>query len=302
MGYESTRLKREFQIDELVTIHYFEYPLNFAFHGESHGFWEFLYVDRGSIRVTAGDQERTLTAGQAIFHEPWEFHAFRSVGKRPPNLAVFSFVCDSPFLDVFRKVVVTLSGEERGLISKILANALQCFSTPINVPAVEKMELRPDAPEGCAQEILLYLELFLLTVRRERTQKSDRPHMLRPLEAKAGDLPPRELLSQVLSFLEIHINEKITLAEICTAFSISRSRLERIFHTEKGCGVIDYFIRMKIDRAKELIRNDAMNITELSYHLSFTSPQYFSLRFKRCTGMSPREFQSSVKDLALHFR
>ena len=67
MGYESTRLRREFQIDELVTIHYFEYPLNFVFHGESHGFWEFLYVDRGSIRVTAGNQERTLTAGQAIF-------------------------------------------------------------------------------------------------------------------------------------------------------------------------------------------------------------------------------------------
>ncbi len=302
MGYESTRLRREFQIDELVTIHYFEYPLNFVFHGEAHGFWEFLYVDRGSIRVTAGNQERTLTAGQAIFHEPWEFHAFRSVGKRPPNLAVFSFLCDSPYLEFFRGAVLTLSGEERGLISKILANAVECFSTPLHVPAVEKMELRPDAPAGCAQAILLYLELFLLTVRRARTQTSESPHMLPPLEEKPGDLPPRELLAQVLSYLEIHINDRLTLPEICEAFSISRSRLERIFHAEKGCGVIDYFIKMKIDHAKELIRNGAMNITELSYHLSFTSPQYFSLRFKRCTGMSPREFQSSVKELALHFR
>ena len=182
MGYESTRLRREFQIDELVTIHYFEYPLNFVFHGESHGFWEFLYVDRGSIRVTAGNQERTLTAGQAIFHEPWEFHAFRSVGKRPPNLAVFSFLCDSPYLDFFRGAVLTLSGEERGLISKILSNAAECFSTPLHVPAVEKMELRPDAPVGCAQAILLYLELFLLNVRRARTQTNESPHMLPPLE------------------------------------------------------------------------------------------------------------------------
>lgn len=302
MGYESTRLKREFQIDELVTVHYFEYPLNFVFHGESHDFWEFLYVDRGSICVTADREEHTLSAGQAIFHEPWEFHAFRSVGKRPPNLAVFSFCCDSPFLDFFRKAVVTLSVEERGLISKLLTHSLECFSTPLNVPAVEKMDLRPDAPPGCAQEILLYLELFLLTVRRGRTQMNRNPQTLRLLEEKSGDLPPKELLSQVLAFLEIHINDKLTLPEICTAFSISRSRLERIFHMEKGCGVIDYFIRMKIDRAKELIRNDAMNITELSYHLSFTSPQYFSLRFKRCTGMSPREFQSSVKDLAMQFR
>lgn len=101
MGYESTRLRREFRIDELITIHYFEYPLNFVFRGEAHDFWEFLYVDRGSIRVTAGREERTLTAGQAIFHEPWEFHAFRSIGKRPPNLAVVSFVSKSPFFDFF---------------------------------------------------------------------------------------------------------------------------------------------------------------------------------------------------------
>ena len=101
--------------------------------------------------------------------------------------------------------------------------------------------------------------------------------MLPPLEEVPEDLPPRELLAQVLSYLEIHINDRLTLPEICAAFSISRSRLERIFHTEKGCGVIDYFIKMKIDRAKELIRNGAMNITELSYHLSFTfSPVFFS--------------------------
>ena len=38
MAYQSTRLRREFEINELVTVHYFEYPLNFAFHGESHDF------------------------------------------------------------------------------------------------------------------------------------------------------------------------------------------------------------------------------------------------------------------------
>ena len=143
MAYQSTRLRREFEINELVTVHYFEYPLNFAFHGESHDFWEFLYVDRGGIRVTAGDQELMLSAGQAIFHEPWEFHAFRSVGKRPPNLVVVSFCCDSPFLDFFRQAAFTLSEEERELISKLLAAAVQCFATPLNARPWKKWSLIP---------------------------------------------------------------------------------------------------------------------------------------------------------------
>ena len=301
MAYESTRLRREFQIDELVTVHYFEYPLSFVFHGEAHDFWEFLYVDRGSIRVTAGDRDLTLTAGQAIFHEPWEFHAFRSVGKRPPNLVVVSFRCDAPFLDFFRRAVLTLSEEEKDLISRLLLDAADCFSTPLNAPAVEKMELNPEAPAGCAHPLLLYLELFLLSACRSRAQTRETARALRPLDGKPGDMPPEELLDEIVSYLELHVTDCLSLPQICSVFSISRSRLERIFHAEKGCGVIDYFIRLKIDRAKELIRNDAMNITELSYHLGFGSPQYFSLRFKRAVGMSPREFQLSVKDIAMQF-
>ena len=301
MGYESTRLRREFRIDELITIHYFEYPLNFVFRGEAHDFWEFLYVDLGSIRVTAGREERTLTAGQAIFHEPWEFHAFRSIGKRPPNLAVVSFVSKSPFFDFFSRGVFCLSKEERGLISNILTNAAECFSTPLNVLSVEKMELREDAPPGRTHMILLYLELFLLTVYRNRTQAPESLRTLRPLDGEAQGRETENLVGAVASYLEQHVTERLSLPQVCAAFSISRSHLERLFHAEKGCGVVDYFIRLKIDRAKELIRNDAMNLTELSYDLSFTSPQYFSLRFKRCTGMSPREFQSSVKEVSMHF-
>lgn len=47
MAYVKTYLKREIVIDSIVTIHYFEYTSDFIFHGESHDFWEFLYVDRG---------------------------------------------------------------------------------------------------------------------------------------------------------------------------------------------------------------------------------------------------------------
>ena len=49
MTYIKTTLKREIAIDSIITIHYFEYMKDFVFHGESHDFWEFLYVDQGSV-------------------------------------------------------------------------------------------------------------------------------------------------------------------------------------------------------------------------------------------------------------
>ena len=73
MTYIKTTLKREIAIDSIITIHYFEYMKDFVFHGESHDFWEFLYVDQGSVIVQAGENHFRMEAGDIIFHEPMNF-------------------------------------------------------------------------------------------------------------------------------------------------------------------------------------------------------------------------------------
>lgn len=58
--FVGTKLKQEIVIDELMTVHYFEYTSNFYFPGEAHDFWEFLYVDKGLVDVTAGETNYVL--------------------------------------------------------------------------------------------------------------------------------------------------------------------------------------------------------------------------------------------------
>ena len=60
MTYIKTKLKKDIVVDSIITIHYFEYMKDFVFHGESHDFWEFLYVDKGSVLVRAGDDQFRL--------------------------------------------------------------------------------------------------------------------------------------------------------------------------------------------------------------------------------------------------
>mgnify|MGYP000178794932 FL=1 len=59
---------------------------------------------------------------------------------------------------------MTLNMEERTLVSHILDTARKVLSTPMNIPSVEQVKIRADAPIGSQQMILLYLELFLVTV------------------------------------------------------------------------------------------------------------------------------------------
>ena len=54
MAYLPFALEKPLEIRQVYTVHYFEYSSSYAFAGETHDFWEFLYVDKGSLRVTAG--------------------------------------------------------------------------------------------------------------------------------------------------------------------------------------------------------------------------------------------------------
>ena len=68
MTYVKTVLKKEIVIDSIITIHYFEYSKDFSFSGEAHNFWEFLYVDAGTVDVRSENKLYTLHAGDIIFH------------------------------------------------------------------------------------------------------------------------------------------------------------------------------------------------------------------------------------------
>lgn len=94
--YKSVPLNAVFDIPKIYTVHYFEYDCNYVFKGESHDFWEILFVDCGSVEVTVENRSMVLEKGSLLFHQPNEFHALRAIGKNPPNLIVVSFDCDSP--------------------------------------------------------------------------------------------------------------------------------------------------------------------------------------------------------------
>ena len=290
MAYTPVHLSRPLRIDELYTVHYFEYTSSYAFAGEAHNFWEFLYVDKGSVCVTAGAERFDLSRGQLIFHPPGEFHALSANGVTAPNLVVVSFRCDSPVMDFFRGRILAAGSEERVLLGRIIHESRALFATPLNNPTTHTMSLRSDAPFGSAHLLAAAIEELLIRLIRQGDTL--------PLPTHTPPRHTEERFARMVEYLEQRLDQSLTVQQICRDNLIGRAQLEQLFHDQTGGGVIDHFNTLKIDAARRMIREGRLNFTQIAATLGFRSVHYFSRRFKLLTGMSPSEYAGSVKMLS----
>lgn len=299
MNYKPISLNNEFNVEKLYTIHYFEYMNDFSFQGESHNFWEFLYVDKGAVEITAGSFSHRLEKGDIVFHQPNEFHKVTADGKIAPNLIVVSFECHSPHMDFFRHKILRLDETERSILGIIISEARETFDGRLDDPYQEEMHLKSSTPFGSLQIIRIALERFLIhIIRRYHTPytavKSNSTKFLKTTKQK-GD---QGIFSRVTDYLNIHLDEKLTIEKICKDNLIGRSQLQKIFQEQSGLGIIEYFSHMKIEAAKQMMRTDHLNFTQISEKLGYSSIHYFSRQFKKITGMTPSEYISSIKALS----
>lgn len=298
MSYESIALNQELIIDKLYSMHYFEYMNDFVFDGETHDFWEFLCVDKGEVSVTADDREYQLKKGDIIFHRPNEFHSVRCNGKSAPNLVVIAFECVSPAMNFFEQKQLVINEHEQNLLGKIIQESRRTFEGRLDNPYQTKLIISDSAPFGGEHLIRNYIEQLLISLIRRYNfallPKEQLPGTTK-LTAHNAD---NELYEKIIHYMEEHITENIAIEQLCKDTLIGRSKAQRLFHERHNCGVINYFSAMKITAAKELIRSNSMNFTQISEHLGYTSIHYFSRQFKKTTGMTPSEYATSIKGLS----
>lgn len=291
MAFQPTRLTRPIVVDRVVTVHYFEYSSDYYFEGERHDFWELLYVDKGEVDAVAGGETRRLTRGELLFHAPGEFHALRATGEVCPNLVVVSFFSLSPAMDFFRGRLTTTGEAERALLGRIVREGEGAFSTPLGDPTTTALERREGAPFGAEQLLGAALEELLIRLVRQGEEPP----------AHAGAIPSGEretLFVRVEEYLKAHLAEPLTLAQVCAENYVGRSRLQQLFRAHTGGGVMEHFGALKIQRAKDMVREGRGNFTEISAALGYQSLYYFSRHFKKVAGMTPSEYAGSVKALS----
>lgn len=292
MDYKKTTLTQKINITGIITVHYFEYSSSFFFPGEAHDFWEFLYVDKGEVSVTADTNVYQLKQGEIIFHKPKEFHNLRANGVVAPNLVVIAFECKSPQMRYFENALLRIDSEGRDLIAKIIVEACNAYASSLDDPQLKYLKKRKQEGAFASEQLLkLYLETFLIQMIRKDGTLNSKTQTTTTIKEYAG----MDLVNRVIIYLREHLRENITLDDICKYTLSGRSHLQKLFREKTGGGVIEYFNRMKIETAKQMMREGKYNFTQLSEYLGYSSVCYFSRVFKKATGMSPSEYSSSIK-------
>jgi len=100
-------------------------------------------------------------------------------------------------------------------------------------------------------------------------------------------------LGEVLSFLERHYDEQISVDRLAEIAAMSESSLMRAFHKVTGKSPIDYLVGLRITKAAELLRSTDLRITEVSFRSGFNDSNYFSRQFRKTMGTSPRDYRAS---------
>lgn len=298
MEYTKISVNNSIDIDSIVTVHYFEYRSDFVFNGEQHDFWELEYVDKGEIDVFNGKRWQRLKKGDVIFHRPNEFHSLKACGEAP-NLVVVSFGSTSEAMDFFREKCFRLSTVQSDLLASIIREARRAFACPLDDPNTKHMTLNDSADFGSFQLVSLYLQHLLIDIYREGTAVPECECGVMAQSAASNlsytkELNNREILNGVIKYLEENICRHLTIDEICRDNMVGYSCIKQLFHDRYQCGVLEYFNKMRIEYAKQLIRSNGMNVSEISDKLGYSSIHYFSRQFKRYTGMAPTEYSSSV--------
>lgn len=291
MDYRATSLQEVFAVKKVVTVHYFEYTKDFAFDGEAHDFWEFVYVDKGVVDICADDRRYRLKQGEMTFHKPGEFHALYANGIVAPNLVIVSFLCKSKAVKFFNGRIFKINGDQKEYLSAIVKEAGRAFDSPLHDPNLKFLSRRSDAVFGAEQMIKLSLESLLISLYRTGIIK---PAVEKSLSVLAERLD-KNIADDLIEYMEENINQSLSFNDFAKIVNISPTRLKAVFKNKTGMGVMQYFRKMKITRAKLFIRENDYNFTQIALLLGYDSIHGFSRQFKAVEGMSPREYAKSVK-------
>jgi signal transduction histidine kinase/AraC-like DNA-binding protein/ABC-type xylose transport system substrate-binding protein len=143
---------------------------------------------------------------------------------------------------------------------------------------------------------LEYLEETIKTVLKNRAVLREHYTSELPAETRSNSSSKidRKFINEFTAIVENNIsNENFSVDEICKAIGVSRVQLYRKVKALIGYNVNDYILTVRLQKAKYLLLNEDLSISEISYKVGFSSQAYFATVFKSKFGVTPKAFKES---------
>ena len=242
-------------------------PLRTHIHS---GCIEIVFLIKGFQLYEAGGDRLNLSGSDIFVSYPDEPH---SSGSSPESVCdlIWMQICLDPGLPFFG-----LDKSHAGMLRDALAGLPRLFTGD----AALRRELTSafyalcsaDDFERCLGEQQLACALFRM-VRLSRRTRSPQP----------------DSIEAAIAYIRRHLSEPILLEDAAASCGLSLSRFKVRFKEATGDTPREYINRLKIERAKLLLRC-GQSVTETALDLGFATPSYFSVIFKKYAGCSPSAY------------
>jgi transcriptional regulator GlxA family with amidase domain len=125
-------------------------------------------------------------------------------------------------------------------------------------------------------------EQFIVTVTRHADER------------QVAGQPRHPILSKAWALMEETIATPLSISDIARRSGMSSRQLERLFHAHLGVGPAEFYRGLRLDRARQLLRQTGLPITEVALACGFQSASHFSTRYSAHFGCTPRADQHRI--------
>lgn len=268
-----------FQISEVVLNHENSRPDTFHWHS----YFEITYVQEGRGNYFVNGQDYLMEPGDIIIFNNVEAHGWKLMGEDmkllvmifspefvAEKLSVFDFEYLKPFV-------------ERGSNFKNRIGSEEPVSHEIRKGIREIYAEWKQQKEGYPLMIKANILRILTMLIRTYQDASKSEEMLK--EKKNA----MKRLEQAISYIDSHYSGKITLDEVAAAAYMSSNYFSSYFRKVTGISFSEYVTRIRISRARELLRDTDKSVTEIAMECGFHNISNFYRLYKKHVGKPPRD-------------
>ncbi len=267
------------------TAHAPSHPHDLTEVEHSHDFCELTIVTRGSAFHCLENTELPVTAGDVFLLQGRQKHYFH--GRE--NLDLINIMYDPGKIALPENELRKLPGYCAMFMLEPTYRRQHRFASRLHlkrVPLARVEQLAEEMERECEQaepghEVALRAKLLELMVYLSRaytsTDTTEAHALLR--------------VGHVIGALENDFSKDWKLDNLLLIAHMSRSNLMRVFRKATGQTPIEYLVRLRIQRAMEMLRNTDLAITEIAMEVGFNDSNYFTRQFRRVVGTTPRDFR-----------
>lgn len=241
--------------------HQSDINLNFGLH--IHKSFEFIYIFDGNLTLTIENKSYDIPKGSAALILPHQVHSYQTKGSSKSYLCVFS---TSYLYEYYEKTK-----------DSFVVNPLFDFSKYEYIID----ELKTEKQNHYNLKACFYKILYCFTANINYLPRDKKLH---------------DLIETVLSYIENHFNEEISLAELSLNIGYDyhylSGLLNKMFHTNFLKLVNEY----RISHAHYLLSHSELNMTQISEQCGYDSIRSFNRNFIQISGIPPKEYKKDKKD------